>query len=81
MMKPHDWRPTIIALCDKYTQPGEDWTSAALAGAPQVLTDDEALGVADWFTNDADIAWGHDPRHAAFGGELRSAITEAMTNN
>lgn len=58
-----NYRNDIKALCDEAAFPGEDWSSAVLAGSPDLIDANTALGIANWLDGDADGEWEPDMRH------------------
>ncbi len=73
-----NYRNIILAAIAPYAVAGEEMDRALLDGAPEIISRDEALAIADWLEFDAvdDAGWPEkdQARHKILADAIRKAI-------
>lgn len=74
-----NYRNDIVALASRLTKPGDDrWHRALLEGAPNHISADEVLQIADWWADEAHTVTNTTE---AEGREIARALEEIVRVN
>ena len=74
MTEKRNYREAIITIINRYERPGEDLERGIMEGAPSVISEREARGIARWLERNAAAIRGHDRRYRIIAEEIRRAL-------